>query len=155
MQNPIVTMKTFYSEEKVNFKDIDIFKLRDIINRAKKINKLYLNTDFKKNLGERYLIIMELINSNYRRNMPINNQYAAGSIVEKYLLFMFSVDPNFEAAIICGSEDRIYDIKRLIREKLGVYDPTLIKIENYVIKKFLSEKKRNEIQEEIERRAFK
>jgi len=40
-------------------------------------------------------------------------------------------------------------------EKFGVYDINLIKIEKMVIKNFLSETKRNQIYEEIDKRAFK
>ena len=88
-------------------------------------------------------------------NNHINPNFVTTSMAEKLLLFMFSIDPNFEIAIIFGSEDRIYTAKEKIKEKFGIYDINLIKVEKLVIKNFLSEQKRNEINEEIDRRAFK
>ena len=154
MKNQLITMKSFYNVDKINFKDLDKTKLLSIINRSKKINELYLDESFRDNKCERYLRIMELIHTNYRKDKAVNNHYATTSQIEKFLLFMFSVDPNFEIAIIHASEDRIFDIKKKIREKFGVYDPYLVRIENAVIKKLLSNKKRNEISEEIEKRVF-
>ena len=157
--NAAVTMQAFYNTGKVTFKDIDLEKLTEIINKSKEINRLYSFEEFKKEKADRYLRIMEMINSNYRRinqdTYNINSNYVTTSMAEKFLLFMFSVDPNFEAAIIYGSEDRTIDAKAKLKEKFGVYDINLIKIEKLVIRKFLSEKKRNQINKEIERRAFK
>jgi len=159
MRNASVTMQTFYNIDKVSFKDINEEKLLSIKNKAKKINKLYLFEGFRKEKADRYLRIMEMINCNYKRinsnDNNINAHYVTTSMAEKLLLFMFSVDPNFEAAIIYSSEDRTIDTKAKLKEKFGVYDINLIKIEKLVIRKFLSEKKRNQINEEIERRAFK
>lgn len=155
MQNKQLIMNSFYNVDKVSFKDINFKKLYDIINRAKYINKMFLNKDFRSYKSERYLKIMELIHTNYREGNPVKNEYATTSLSEKLLLFMFSIDPNFEAAIIYGSEDRTFDAKKQIEEKFGVYDINLIKIEKMVIKNFLSETKRNQIYEEIDKRAFK
>lgn len=153
--NQLVTMQSFYNVDKVSLKDIDEIKLIEIIEKSKKINKLFLDKSFKSCKTERYLRIMELIHMNHRKDIPTKTHYATTSIAEKYLLFMFSIDPNFEIAIIYGSEDRINDIKVKIREKFGVYDPYLIKIEKAVIKNLLSNERKNEIYEEIEKRAFK
>ena len=155
MQNPLTTMSAFYNVDKINFKNIDNNKLLSIIEISKRINRLYLDETFRANKVERYLRIMELIHSNYSRTREVKNHYATTSQEEKFLLFMFSIDPTFEIAIIHGSEDRISDIKSKIRDKFGVYDPYLIKIEKAVIKKLLSNEKKNEIYEEIEKRAFK
>lgn len=155
MQNPIVTMQAFYNVSKFSFKDITSEKLEDIIIRSKKIHTLYLKEDFKSCKAERYLRIMELINSNYRTGTPVKTHYSSTSIAEKYLLFMFSIDPDFEIAIIFGSEDRLYDIKAKIREKFGIYDQSLIKIEKAVLNKIIDEKKKKEVFDEIDRRAFK
>ena len=155
MYNATIATKAFYNTDKVNFSQIDNEKLNDILSRAKKINELYLSTGFKPSKAERYIRIMELINCNYRKGTPVKNEYASTSVAEKLLLFMFSVDPEFEAAIIAGSEDRTENIKIMMKENFGIYDINLIKIEKFVIKRFLSESKRNEIYEEIDRRAFK
>jgi len=155
VQNKQLIMNSFYNVDKVSFKDINFKKLYDIINRSKYINKIFLNKNFRAYKSERYLKIMELIHTNYREGNPVKNEYATTSLAEKLLLFMFSIDPNFEAAIIYGSEDRTFDAKKQIEEKFGVYDINLIKIEKMVIKNFLSETKRNQIYEEIDKRAFK
>lgn len=155
MQNILVTLKMFYNIDKVSFKDITTEKLTNIIERAKEIHNLYLNEEFRVKKSERYLRIMELINSNYRKDIRVNNHYSSTSQSEKYLLFMFSIDPEFEIAIIHASEDRTDDIKNKIREKFGVYDPYLIIIEKAVIKKLLDSEKQSVIYEEIEKRAFK
>lgn len=156
MKNILLTLQTFYNTNKVTFNNIDNEKLQDIMVRATEINKLYLNKNFKNNQIERYLRIMEMIHSNYNHHRtPINMIYVTESMSEKLLLFMFSVDPNFEAAIISGSEDRTFEIKRKMKEAFGVYDINLIKVERYVIKNFLSKEKRKTIDDEIERRAFK
>lgn len=154
MQNSTIIMKAFYNVDKINFKDITKEKLIDIIKKAKKIHQLFLNTSFKNFQSERYLRIMELINSNYRTINPVVSPYATTSQEEKFLLFLFSVDPEFEAAIIYASENRINDAKKKIREKLGIYDTNLIKIEKAVITRFLSIEKQNKINEEIDRRIY-
>lgn len=155
MGNKILIIKSFYNVDNVSFKNIDSEKLYDIIRRSNPINRMFLNKDFKACKSERYLKIMELIYTNYREGNPVKNEYATTSHAEKFLLFMFSIDPNFEAAIIYGSEDRTFNAKKQIEEKFGVYDINLIKIEKLVIKKILSEAKRNQIYEEIDKRAFK
>lgn len=155
MQNPITTMKAFYNVDKINLKNITEEKLVNIIKRAEKIHQLFLNTSFKNFQSERYLRIMELINSSYRATNPMTNAYATTTPEEKFLLFLFSVDPNFEAAIIYASENKVEDSKRKIREKLGIYDVNLIKIEKAVITRLLNKEKQNEINEEIDRRIYK
>ena len=155
MRNKLVTMRSFYDVNRIDISNIDNIKLQKIIKQAKKINQMFLNKQFRKNKDERYLRIMELIHSNYRENIPVNNEFATTSQAEKFLLFMFSIDQNFEIAIIHASEDRINDIKIKIREKFGVYDPCLVQIEKAVIKRLLSKEKQTEIYEEIEKRAFK
>ena len=74
---------------------------------------------------------------------------------EKYILFMFSVDPTFEALKIYGETNHITEAKRKMCNFFGVYDSKLIKIEKEFIKLFLSEKEKQEINEEIEKRVFK
>ena len=155
MKNLLVTIKSFYDVDKINISNIDDAKLQKIIEQSKNINKLFLSKQFKENQRERYLRIMELIHGNYRENIPVNNGFATTSQAEKFLLYMFSIDPNFEIAIIHASEDRTNDIKVKIRQKFGVYDPYLIRIEKAVIKRLLTKEQQNKIYEEIEKRAFK
>lgn len=152
--NQNITFNAFYNN-KVNFNNITEEKLNEIMERAKKFNKLFKRKEFRDIKSARYLKLMELINSGYREGNPIKSEYATTSLAEKYLLFMFTVDPEFDAAIIYASEDRIKDIKEQMIDKFGVFDQNLVKIEKYVINKLLTEEKRNEINEEIDRRIFK
>jgi hypothetical protein len=57
----------------INFKDIDEEKLTLIMKRAEKINRLFLNKQFRIQKSDRYLRIMELINSSHRIEIPMNN----------------------------------------------------------------------------------
>lgn len=156
MNKLIYTMQSFYNESKITFRDIDSEKLTRIIENGKKINEVFKKNHFNLTKSEDYLRIMKLLNLNHRKETySTNNIYSNSTHAEKYLLLMFGVDPNFEAAIIYGSEDRTDIAKRKIREKLGVYDSNLIKIEKSFIKLLLDEQKRKEIYEEIENRAFK
>ena len=74
---------------------------------------------------------------------------------EKYLLFMFSVDPSLEAFKIYGECDRLDETKAKMGLFFGAYDSKLIKIEQEFIKRFLSKEELNKLNEEIEERVFK
>ena len=153
--NPKQVLSSFYNNEKVNFKDISKDKLNEIIERAKELNEIYNSNFFSKTKVQRYLKLMEKININYRKDHYVNNMFASASTSEKFLLFMFSVDPNFDAAIIYGIEDRIPEAKKKITEKLGIYDINLIRIEKFVIEHLIDKEKKEEINNEIDKRAFK
>lgn len=90
-----------------------------------------------------------------RRLNKIPEKYNINNDAEKYILFMFSVDPTFEAIKIYGETNHITEAKRKMCNFFGVYDSKLIKIEKEFIKLFLSEKEKQEINEEIEKRVFK
>jgi hypothetical protein len=156
MNRIIYAMQSFYNESKINFKDIDSEQLNRIIKNGKKINEVFKKNHFNLSKCDDYLRIMKLLNFNHRNEEhSTNNIYSNSTHAEKYLLLMFGVDPDFEAAIIYGSEDRTNIAKAKIREKIGIYDPNLLKIEKTFIKLLLDEQKRKEINDEIEKRAFK
>lgn len=90
-----------------------------------------------------------------RRLNKKTENYNINNDAEKYILFMFSVDPNFEAIKIYGETNHITETKRKMCNFFGAYDSKLIKIEKEFIKLFLSEKEKQEINEEIEKRVFK
>ena len=96
---------------------------------------------------------------NYVKKMRRLNKrpekYNINNDAEKYILFMLSVDPTFEALKIYGETNHITEAKRKMCNFFGVYDSKLIKIEKEFIKLFLSEKEKQEINEEIEKRVFK
>jgi len=96
---------------------------------------------------------------NYVKKMRRLNRnplkYNVNNNAEKYILFMLSVDPTFEALKIHGETNHINDTKRKMTSFFGAYDSKLIKIEKEFIKLFLSQKEKEEINEEIEKRVFK
>ena len=95
-----------------------------------------------------YVKKMRRLNKN-----PLN--YNINNDAEKFVLFMLSVDPTFEAIKIYGETNHINETKRKMCNFFGVYDSKLIKIEKEFIKLFLSQKEKDKINEEIEKRIFK
>lgn len=96
---------------------------------------------------------------NYIKKMRRLNKtplkYNVNTDAEKYILFMLSIDPTFEAIKIYEETNHINEIKLKMTNFFGVYDSKLIKIEKEFIKLFLSEKEKEQINEEIEKRVFK
>lgn len=144
-----IDINSFYENlSSTSFKGLDPKRILILKAFSKQLNEFYNNKDIRLNKVGRYVKIMNRVKSNPKG-------YGITSDAEKYLLFMFSVDPNFEAAKIHGECDRINEAKEKMKMYFGLYDRKLIILENYFIKHFLSEEKRNEINKEIERRAFK
>lgn len=144
-----IDINSFYENlSGTSFKGVDLKRILILKTISKQLNEYYNNSNIHLNKVGKYVKIMNKIKTNPKG-------YGVTSESEKYLLFMFSVDPNFEAAKIHGECDRINDVKTKMRMHFGVYDRKLILLENYFIKHFLSEEKRNEINEEIERRVYK
>lgn len=148
-------LNTFYRNCTINNNDISKEKIDQIIEKSKDINMLYNYEHYKPTKLRRYIKIMETIHSNYREGIPTKSKFSSTSITEKLLLFMFSVDPDFEAFIIHSSEDTIREIQNKIEYKFGIYDKNLVKIERFFIKYFMSQKKQQDIFEEVDKRAFK
>lgn len=150
----------FYENTVTDFNDIDFKNLIQIIRKAKKLNNFFRNNNMPNmNIIRRYAKIMELIYNNQNKdNNNINNfsKYArTNSVSEKLLLYMLSIDPNFEALIIFESCNTTKEIKKNIELKFGVYDPNLIKIEKHYLKRFAGNIKKEQMNEEIEKRVFK
>ena len=142
-------INSFYENlSNTSFKGLDPKRILILKVFSKQLNEFYNNNAIRLNKVGRYVKIMNRIKSNPKG-------YGVSSDAERYLLFMFSVDPNFEAAKIHGECDIINDAKAKMKMHFGLYDRKLILLENYFIKHFLSEEKRKEINEEIEIRAFK
>ena len=142
-------INSFYENlSNTSFKGLDSKRILILKVFSKQLNEFYNNNAIRLNKVGRYVKIMNRIKSNPKG-------YGVSSDAERYLLFMFSVDPNLEAAKIHGECDRINDAKTKMKMHFGLYDRKLILLENYFIKHFLSEEKRKEINEEIERSAFK
>lgn len=141
----LANIKDFYKYlNNANFKEINLKKLIELKTKAKTLNNFYNYEEENYGKGDRYAKVMDKIKT--RPGM---------SKEEKYLLFMLSVDPDFEAFKIYSECNKTEEIKTKMIYKFGVFDQYLVIIEKFYIKRFLSEKKRNEINEEIEKRIFK
>ena len=147
MNNIYDYVKRFYINRSVSFKDITIERIKELKDLSLVTSNI-LNCSKTSTKTEDYVKLMNSIRLNYRK-------YGRQRDAEKLILFMFTIDPTFEAAKIAGECNRTDEIKYKMINKFGLYDKNLIKIENFFIKYFLSEKSRKSINDEIERRAFK
>lgn len=133
-----------------------------MINFYKNIDNLNINELSKEKLTELYNIKDNLLQniSNHKiinyinkiKKIQKNNRF---NETEKFILFMFSVDPNFEAIKILGEYNRLNKIKLAMIMNFGIYDKNLFIIEKFYIKHFFSEKEKEDINNEIEKRAFR
>ena len=133
-----------------------------IINFYKDIDNLNFNYLSKERIIELYNIKDSLLEkmSNYKIINYINKikRLEKSNIfnnTEKFILFMFSIDPNFEAIKILGEYNKLNEIKLAMILNFGIYDKNLFTIEKFYIKHFFSEKEKEDINNEIEKRAFK
>ena len=145
-------INNFYINSKINFSILDEEKINLLKEKANHLNKSFENTKTTK--IDRYCKTIEKIQTAPKRKNEFNN-FSTDNDTEKILLFMFSVDPNFEVFYIYSTYNTSKDIKEEIIDKFGVYDPYLIKVEKLFIKKLLTQEEQNKINEEIERRVFK
>lgn len=140
-------ISNFYKNMKgTSFKGITAKKILEIKILSKYFNNYFNNDILNKTI--KYTIIMNNIKTR-------KNQLKLNTEAEKYILLMYSVDPTFEAFKIYGECNKIDEIKEKMKNFLGIYDQNLILIEKHFIKCFLSEKKQNEINKEIENRVYK
>ena len=122
--------------------------------------------EYLRDLG--YSIFVEKINNKYidlpffkKYTKLMNNlkmtPYLFGltSNAEMYLLFMFSVDPNFNCLLISSEVNKIKELRSKMEKEFGVFDLNLIRIENVYLKKIMDKKEKEIIEEEIDRRSFK
>lgn len=158
------TLENFYKKLDLTTFNITEERINELKEQSININKVFNNEKMGTKLN-RYIRIVEKIhsnnrtNSNYNPNLRTYNKnsvyYPTFTYDEKYLLFMFAIDPNLEAAIISLSSNRTSEIKSQMVQKFGVFDIKLIRIEQHYIKYMLDSEKRNEINEEVEKRVFK
>lgn len=142
-------MDAFYEDIAcANLNDVTVKKILELKNFAKELNKKFNNEGFHKIKSIRYTKIMNEI-----RCTP--KKFNIKKPIEKFLLFMFSVDPTFEAAIIFGESNTLKEAKAKLTNHYELYDPCLVRLEQIYIKHFVSQKKQEEIKEEIKRRVFK
>lgn len=144
-----IDLNAFYCNlNKAKFSELNAKRILTLKYISKDLNK-YLNNDYDRLPRDgRYLKIMNKIKMNPKL-------FGIENYAEKFILFMFSVDPDFEAAITYGECNKISDVKRLMKRKFGVFDMNLIKLEHYYMKHFMSKSKKEEINNEINNRVFK
>ena len=115
---------------------------------ALELNKFYNNEFDDLCRFEKYVKIMNKIKTNPKH-------YNVESLAERYILFMFSVDPTFEAVKIYGECNKINEVKKKSNQFFGLYDKRLISLEKFFIKNFLSSEMKKRIDEEINERVYK
>ena len=81
--------------------------------------------------------------------------YGVNGYEQIYFLFMFSVDPTFEALKIYAESNKIDEIKIKFFNRFGLFDKNLVLLEKFYIKNFALKKQKQEISEEITKRIFK
>ena len=132
----------------INFyKNIDNLSFNEL--NEEKITELYNIKDSLLDKTSDHKIINYI---NKIKKLSKNNNF---NETEKFILFMFSVDPNFEATKILGEYNILNKIKLAMILNFGIYDKNLFTIEKFYIKHFFSEKEKEDINNEIEKRAFK
>ena len=132
----------------INFyKNIDNLNINEL--NEKKITELYNIKDSLLDKTSDHKIINYI---NKIKKLSKNNNFTE---TEKFILFMFSVDPNFEATKILGEYNGLNKIKLAMILNFGIYDKNLFTTEKFYIKNFFSEKEKQDINNEIEKRAFK
>lgn len=140
-------LNRFYSKQPICFKDITLKRINELKNKSQIANKALKSNKMNAKANNYILFI---------NNLRIHSEdFGIKNEAEKLILFMFSVDPTFEAIKIVGECNRMSEIKIKMIKHFGLYDLNLIKIEKYFIKHFLSQEQKKSIDDEIEKRAFK
>ena len=129
------------------YEDIDNLNFNDL--SEERIVELYNVKDSLLEKKSNYKII------NYMNKIKKLQKCNTLNNTEKYILFMFSIDPNFEAVKILGQYNKLNEIKLAMILNFGIYDKNLFTIEKFYIKHFFSEKEKEDINNEIQKRAFK
>lgn len=132
-----------------NFNEIDLSTItNDQMKYLKKFSKKLLEEKYSSN--NKFINYIKII-----KKLIFNlNEYNISTDDEKYVLFMLSIDPNFEALKIYEESNNIKEIKKKMINYFGVYDKNLIEIEKEFIKVFLSDKEKQKLDEEIKKRIF-
>jgi len=145
----VADVNDFYKNIKnTNFAELNKEKLKELKYNSTILYKLLKNPKLPTNKTGKYIKIMNSIKTNPKG-------FGATNEAEKFIFFMFCIDPSFEAAKIAGECNTIQELKEKMINYFGIFDKRLIKIENLFIKNFLSKKQKTKIQDEIEKRVFK
>ncbi len=130
----------FYKELNVND---GVLTAKDIIKLRKSALSLVpiLNRE-KLPFIYNYISVMNRIKTNPKG-------YGITKSIEKYILFMLTVDPNFDAYIINETSNKKEEIYEKLINRFGLYDPLLIKVEKFYIDFFLGNTKKDQLKEKI------
>lgn len=143
-----VDISSFYKKfNPKEFDKISVTKLLELKKKSKTLNEHYTK-DRMYNKKSKYIRLMNKFTTNPKG-------YGITNDLEKYLLFMFSVDPNYDLTYMYAEINNINEIKMDMIKKFGVYDPNLILIEKYYIKNILGPKSRKKIQDKVIELSFR
>lgn len=138
----------FYSNlKRAIFDGIDEERLKELFETSKPLNKYYNDELINRHKSRKYESITIFIRYNLKK-------YNINSEAEKYILFMFAVDPTFEAIKIYSESKKIKDVKPKMIKTFGIFDENLIRLEKFTIEKLLSESKRKEVNDILEQRTI-
>ena len=149
-------IKNFYINNQINlaecFNYINEDRIKILKEKAHILNKTYISPKLTK--VEKYCKRIERIETAPKIENDFN-KISTNNSLEKLLLFVFSVDPNFEAFYIYSTCNTMKEIQYEMNNTFGLFDPYLIKIEKQIIKFLLNEEEKENINKEIEKRVFK
>ena len=141
-------INSFYKNlNETNFNQVNKKKLFILKLISSKLNHFYNAKIEFTSKSEEYFKLMNRIKTNPKG-------YGVETEADKFILFMFSVDPTYELFKIWGESNTIKEFKDKSLTKFGVVDKKLLYLEKFFIKYFLSQEKQNEIYEEVNNRAF-
>ena len=127
------TIIKFYENfEKLTFENTNDKKILNLKNLAP---NLLEEENITKSKFVNYIKKMKRLNNN-------TEKYNINTEEEKFILFMFSVDPTFEAIKIYGECNHINQLKQKMISFFGLYDSKLITIEKNLLKTFFLKKKK-------------
>lgn len=150
MLDYMVEVKKFYEDfNNANFDKIDSERISELTKLVEKVHsrKIINYLNFYKGV-RRYTSIMSHIRIN-------SKLYNLNSKEEIYFLFMFCIDPNFDAFLIFNEFNTSKEIKSNLELKFGISDINLAKIEREFINKFMNKNEKKQIQDEINKRIWK
>ena len=150
MYSYIVDINSFYKDfNGADFSKVQPDRIAEIANKVEKVNSRRINCSCSLYKGARkYTNIMNHVRMNPKF-------YDLRSKEEVYFLFMFCVDPEFEAFMIVNEYNTMKEIKEKLLTRFGFPDTNLPKIEKEFIKNFMKKEEREKIKEEIDKRIWK
>ena len=126
-----VDVDAFYKDlNEFNIQNLNALKIAKLKAKSNSLNKLFNNVNYANGKKYRYSKLMNEIRVNPKKHDILNP-------TDKFLLFMFSVDPNFEIATTFDSLN-IDEAKKEIKNIFGIYDKNLLKIELLYVRNFVS-----------------